>query len=193
LQELQQIKKGKEDTITVLTPDVIEKIPKVKLFHNREMDMALYNHHKNLLNVSMKKNNSHEVGFFWNLNHLDEIFVVKGSQKRISLSDEKLRGWIKTAPKNSIVVMHNHPRNGMFSGSDLKSFADYASIYAMTAVCNDGTIYSIHKTQEFDPIALMVYYNVGIQKGGEYSGIKHVAKNASKIGIRYKCSIKRRD
>ena len=92
-----------------------------------------------------------------------------------------------------MVVMHNHPRNGLFSGADLKSFVDYVSIYAMTAVCNDGTIYTIHKTRDFDPIALMTYYNIGIQKGGEYSGIKNVAKNASKIGIRYKCSIKRRD
>ena len=148
---------------------------------------------KDLLNIAMKKNNSNEVGFFWNLNDLDEVFVVKGTQKSISLSDAMLRNWIKIAPKNSIVVMHNHPRNGMFSGADLKSFADYVSIYAMTAICNDGTIYSIHKTETFDPIALMVYYNIGIQKGGEYSGIKHVAKNASKIGIKYKCSIKRRD
>lgn len=193
MQKLQQIKKGKEDTITVLTLDVIEKIPRVKLFHDNEMDTKLYNHHKDLLNIAMKKNNSNEVGFFWNLNDLDEVFVVKGTQKSISLSDAMLRNWIKIAPKNSIVVMHNHPRNGMFSGTDLKSFADYVSIYAMTAICNDGTIYSIHKTETFDPIALMVYYNIGIQKGGEYSGIKHVAKNASKIGIKYKCSIKRRD
>ena len=63
----------------------------------------------------------------------------------------------------------------------------------MTAICNEGTIYMIHKTAEFDPIALMMYYNLGIQNGGEYSGIKNVAKNASKIGIRYKCSIKRRN
>ena len=193
MRELQQIKKGKEDTISILKPEIIEKIPKVKLFNNNEMDIKLYNHHKELLNVSMKKNNSNEVGFFWNLNNLDEIFVVKGNQKSISLSDDILRNWIKTAPKYSIVVMHNHPRNGMFSGADLKSFVDYASIYAMTAVCNDGTIYSIHKTEAFDPIALMVYYNDGIKNTGEYSGIKNVAKNASKIGIKYKCSIKRRD
>lgn len=54
MQELQQIKKGKEDTMTVLTPDVIEKIPKVKLFHSDEMDIALYSHHKDLLNLCCK-------------------------------------------------------------------------------------------------------------------------------------------
>ena len=192
MQQLQQIKRGRDDTITVLAPDIIEQIPKVKLFYNNEMDLRLYELHKELLNISMKKNNSNEVGFFWNLNNLDEIYVIRGTQKSISLSDGLLRNWIKTAPKYSIVVMHNHPRNGMFSGADLKSFVDYVSIYAMTAVCNDGTIYTINKTAEFDPIALMMYYNIGIQKGGEYSGIKNVAKNASKIGVRYKCSIRRR-
>ena len=100
---------------------------------------------------------------------------------------------MKTASLYSIVIMHNHPRNGMFSGADLKSFADYASIYAMTAVCNDGTIYMIHKTSAFNPIALMLYYSEGIEKGDEYSGIKNVAKNARKIGIIYRCSVKRRE
>lgn len=192
MQELQQIKKGKEGTITLINPSIIEQIPKVELFDNEEMNKKLYEHHKELLNVSMKKNASNEVGFFWNLNNLEEVFIVKGNQKSISLSDDILRNWIKIAPKYSIVVMHNHPRNGLFSGADLKSFVDYVSIYAMTAVCNDGTIYTINKTAEFDPIALMMYYNMGIEMGGEYSGIKNVARNASKIGIKYKCSIKRR-
>lgn len=143
LQELQQIKRGLKDTITTITDETIERIPKVRLFNNKEMDLKLYNFHKELLNISMKKNNCNEVG--------------------------------------------------LFSGADLKSFVDYVSIYAMTAVCNDGTIYTINKTSEFDPIALMMYYNSGIEKGGEYSGIKNVARNASKIGIKYKCSIKRRN
>ena len=124
MQELQQIKKGRTDTITVITPEIIERIPKVKLFNNNEMDLKLYNFHKELLDVSMKKNNSNEVGFFWNLNNLDEVFVIKGSQKSITLSDTIVHNWIKTAPKYSIVVMHNHPRNGLFSGADLKSFVD---------------------------------------------------------------------
>lgn len=191
MQELQQIKKGKDGTITIINFETIELIPKVKLFSDKEMNEKLYQHHKRLLNISMKKNSSHEVGFFWNLNNLEEMFIIKGNQKSISLSDDILRNWIKTAPKYSIVVMHNHPRNGLFSGADLKSFVDYVSIYAMTAVCNDGTIYSITKTAEFDPIALMMYYNRGLEMGGEYSGMKNVARNASKIGIKYKCSIKR--
>ena len=192
MQELQQIKKGKEDTITIINLETIGLIPKVELFSDKEMNERLYQHHKKLLNMSMTKNSSYEVGFFWNLNNLEEVFIIKGNQKSISLSDDILRNWIKTAPKYSIVVMHNHPRNGLFSGADLKSFVDYVSIYAMTAVCNDGTIYTINKTAEFDPIALMMYYNIGLEKGGEYSGIKNVAQNASKIGIKYKCSIKRR-
>ena len=80
MQELQQIKKGRTDTITVITPEIIERIPKVKLFYDNNMDKRLFEFHKELLNISMKKNRSNEVAFFWNLNNLEEVFVVKGTQ-----------------------------------------------------------------------------------------------------------------
>ena len=193
LKEFQQIKRGKDSAITIIQPEVIQKIAKIKLFNQREMDAALYKLHQDLLTISMKKNKSCEVGFFWNLMEPDTVYKLRGDETCISLSSNKeIRNWIKTAPVNSIVVMHNHPRNGLFSGADLKSFATYNSIYAMTAVCNDGTIYMMKKTEKFDPFALMMYYSNGITEGKEYSGIKYVAKNAHKIGIEYRCSVRRR-
>ena len=193
LKEFQQIKRGKKDTITIIEPDVVQKIAKIKLFQQAEMDSLLHKLHQDLLIMSMRKNRSREVGFFWNLNELDKVYRLSGDETCISLaSNVEIRNWIKTAPMNSILVMHNHPRNGLFSGADLKSFATYNSIYAMTAVCNDGTIYMMKKTEKFDPFALMMYYSIGIAKGKEYSGIKYVAKNAHKIGIVYRCSVRRR-
>lgn len=139
MREFQQIKRGRDDTITAIEHQTIENIARVRMFNDAFMD-----------------------------------------------------NWIKIAPVNSVVVMHNHPRNGLFSGADLKSFSTYNSIYAMTAVCNDGTIYMMKKTEKFDPFVLMMYYSIGIRHGKEFSGIKNVAKNASKIGIVYRCSVKRR-
>ena len=193
MKEFQQIKKGRANTITVITPETIENIPKVSLFDNYELDVLLFNLHQELLRLSMKKNHSYEVGLFWNLINWDEVYKINGTENGVALSDnDDIRRWIKTAPMNSVVVMHNHPRNGLFSGADLKSFSTYQSIYAMTAVCNDGTIYMMKKTEKFDPVALMMYYSIGIKEGKEYSGIKNVAKNAHKIGIVYRCSVKRR-
>jgi len=87
--------------------------------------------------------------------------------------------------------MHNYPRNGLFSTADLASFADFNSIYAMAAICNDGTIYMMKKTLDFNPVLLFRYYNDGLGKG-IYSGMKNVARNAGRIGVEYKCSVKRR-
>lgn len=193
MNEFQQIKRGRVDTITLIEDSTIDRIAKIQLFDEKFMNMKLYDLHQELLRVSKKKNKSFEVGFFWDLTNINNVVQVKGTLDCISLnSNVELRNKIKTAPMNSIVVLHNHPKNGLFSGADLKSFAAYNSIYAMTAVCNDGTIYMMKKTEEFDPFELMMYYNIGISEGKEYSGIKNVAKNAHKIGIVYRCSVKRR-
>ena len=62
----------------------------------------------------------------------------------------------------TVVVMHNHPRNGLFSGADIRSFIDFNSIYLMTAVCNDGTIYMLRKEKNFNPLLMQKYYNDGV-------------------------------
>lgn len=148
--------------------------------------------HQKLLRDSKEKNKSCEVGYFWNLCNIDEVYKIQGNVNGIRLSDDiKLYRFMKYAPQCSIVIMHNHPRNGLFSGADLISFSNFKSIYAMTAVCNDGTIYMMKKTEKFSPFLLLKYYNESIGNG-MYSGMKNVAKNANKIGIVYRCSVKRR-
>ncbi len=159
--DFKQIKMGHPDTITAITDDTIYRIAEVKLFSDSEMNRRLRDLHQDLLWKSKTKNKHREVGFFWNLSNLDDVKVIYGKE------------------------------NGLFSGRDIESFADFMSIYAMTAVCNDGTIYTMVKLSEFDPILLKKVYNEGIGKG-MYSGMKNVAKHASKIGIKYHCSVKRR-
>jgi hypothetical protein len=95
------------------------------------------------------------------------------------------------ANTNSLVFMHNHPRNGMFSTSDLSTFISRPSLYGMTAVCNDGTIHTMFKTDEFNLIKFREIYNANIGIGS-YSGIKSVTRVAKKVGLVYRCSVKRR-
>ena len=87
--------------------------------------------------------------------------------------------------------MHNHPKNGLFSEVDLRTFITSSSLYGMTAVCNDGTIYMMYKTENFNKEKVQDMYNRNVNLG-QYSGIKAVAKNARKLGLVYRCSIKRR-
>lgn len=190
--ELQQIKTGRPDTITAITDETINRIAKVHMFNNPQLDEKLYELHQKLLFDSKNKNNGYEVGYFWDLCDIDTVYKINGSRNGIILANTPdVYRFIRNAPVSSVVIMHNHPRNGLFSAADLTSFSDFNSIYAMTAICNDGTIYMMKKTPNFNPIILFQCYNDGLGKG-VYSGMKNVARNIGKIGIEYRCSVKRR-
>ena len=104
-----------------------------------------------MLHYSKNKNESNEVGFFWDLNHYDdEPLKIKGKRNGFSMNDNPdVKGLVDSRHIMSVVVMHNHPRNGLFSSKDINTFADYDSIFMMTAVCNDGTIYMMRKEENF--------------------------------------------
>ena len=199
---LQQIKTGNKN-ITIITDDIIEAIAKIEAFDSPQINDDLYVLHKKLLSISKNKNKSQEVGIFWNLANPNEYYTILGSMNGINMNDKnEVKQLVTYGSICSIAVLHNHPRNGLFSSKDIHSFADYDSIYLMTAVCNDGTIYMMRKEQNFNPLLLVEYYNYGVTKyitennttntKPYYSGIKYVAKHAKKIGITYKCSVKRK-
>lgn len=201
-----QIKTGKN--ITLISNETINAICRIKAFDCKEMNDILYKLHKNLLEYAMNKNKSWEVGVFLNLNNTDEMYIVKGVMNGIDMRVEpRVINLIKYNPLCSVAVLHNHPRNGLFSGKDVSTFCDYNSIYLMTAVCNDGTIYMMRKEKNFNPLLLKEYYNQGLKQNLEkkkaesrkrsyvtpyYNGIKNVAKHAKEIGITYRCSVKRK-
>lgn len=208
--ELKQIKTGK-NTYTAITDDTIQRIAKVDAFGNLEMNNMMYEHHKKLLNIA-KKYGDKEVGLFWNMNDITKPpLVLLGERNGIDVSCNKEVNSLVKYNRNamSVVIMHNHPRNGLFSSQDVQSFIDFNSIYIMTAICNDGTIYMMRKEINFDPFLLKRYYDEGLDisikmwsaHGGNkdnglgkpyYCGIKNVAKHAKEIGITYRCSVKRR-
>lgn len=199
--ELQQIKTG-NDNISIITDKVIESIAKIKAFHLTQMNEELYKLHKKLLSTAKNKNKSYEVGMFWNLSDTDECFVIYGTMNGIDMNkNEEVKKLVTYGPICSIAVLHNHPRNGLFSSRDISSFIEYNSIYLLTAVCNDGTIYMLRKEANFNPFLLREYYNQGIKKNRRkslgnkpcYYGIKNVAKHAKEIGVTYRCSVRRKE
>ena len=54
------------------------------------------------------------------------------------------------APKNSLIFLHNHPKNRIFSERDLESFMAADGILLMGVVCNNGTQYFMSKNNQFD-------------------------------------------
>lgn len=161
--EFQQIKTGKQ--ITFIDDDTIAKIARIEAFESNEMNKLLYEHHKNLLKIAQRKNASKEVGLFWDLNNVyKEPLKIMGKVNGFNInSNDNVSKMVKN-PYNllTVVVMHNHPRNGLFSGADIRSFIDFNSIYLMTAVCNDGTIYMLRKETNFNPLLMEKYYNEGV-------------------------------
>lgn len=124
----------------------------------------------------------------------DLLYVWHQNLLRLAMNKNKSYN-----PPCSVAVLHNHPRNSLFSAKDISTFCDYDTIYLLTAVCNDGTIYLMRKEPSFDPVLLKYYYNEGVKlnmdKGERkyrFGGIKNVAKHAKRIGITYRCSIVRK-
>lgn len=183
-----QIKTGKEETKTEITDDIIKHITRIRLFEDFRDDM-LYELHQELL-YHARKNRNNEVCILWDYVSKEKV-ILYGTNKKVDM---------KTSPKalemletsNSLIAMHNHPRNGLFSRRDLMTFGLRMSIRAMTVVCNDGTIYMLRKEKDFDFGKLMSIYNENVSEK-KYSGIKAVARQAKKIGATYRCSVRRRD
>ena len=164
LQDFEQIKTGKG--IAFIDNSIIDNIACVKAFPDDKVNKMLYEHHKNLLRYAKNKNQHKEIGLFWDLNNIEKqplmiIGDVNGfsmHQNPAVLSLVSRRNYYNNL---SVVVMHNHPRNGMFSDADIQSFTDYDTIVLMTAVCNDGTIYMMKKEENFNPLLMEKYYNEG--------------------------------
>lgn len=221
-EDFRQIKTGK-DNYEVITEETINRIAKIKVFESSKMNSLLYEMHKKLLKIAQKNKNK-EVGMFWDLNNIERTpLVIIGEKNGINIrQDEEINNMVRnTNTCKNVVIMHNHPRNGLFSSQDIQSFIDFNAIYIMTAVCNDGTIYMMRKDFNFNPLLMQKYYNQGkersqrealeerikkakklgvnvkdlvnVQTKPYYYGIKNIAKHAKEIGITYRCSVKRKE
>ena len=102
--KFEQIKTGRVDTITLITNDTINRLARVQLFElprrrdvgypswmfNKqlltELNNDLYLKHKELMRVSMCKNNSLEVGMVWNFKN-NEYCFIHGNKTGVSISD----------------------------------------------------------------------------------------------------------
>ena len=128
--------------------------------------------------------------------HSWEHFVIKGQSPRKVELKNNLKAYKKLIAgyKNQLMFMHNHPSTGTFSGEDFKMFCLHNSLYMMTVIGNDSSVYILTKTFEFnadkaiaDYIHLsMQYYNKGYKNNNGTLAIKSILKNAKQYGLIYK-------
>lgn len=179
---LEQIKTG-DNNITIISDAVIESIPKIKVTKSQEINDLIYNCHKELLRIAKNKNKSWEVAMFIDLLNPNNKYIIKGTINGVDMHvSEEVMHLINYNPVASVIVLHNHPRNGLFSEQDLNTFCDYNSIYLITAVCNDGNIHMLRKEKNFNPFALERYYNEGAMVS-EKRALEEIYRKAKKLKL----------
>ena len=106
----------------------------------------------------MNKNDSNEVGMLVNLQDWTNI-MINGTENGVTLKKDKAASnLICTAPKNSLLFFHNHPKNSCFSEKDLESFMISDAIKMMSVVCNNGRLYYLIKMDTFDKCEALMHY-----------------------------------
>ena len=165
---------------------------------NEEQEEFIKEKHQELLKKAQKLNiernsNRMEIGILIDI-HTWEYWIIPGSSNEVKISDNRdayIR--LETAHKNQLLFMHNHPSTGTFSGADLKYFCNHDTLYIMTAIGNDDSIYSLTKTPEFNIGILAEYENLALEyyKNGHKTNngtlaMKKILSQAKDFGLQYK-------
>jgi SPP1 gp7 family putative phage head morphogenesis protein len=137
------IKENSKKSITKITDNAIEKVPKVLISgYTDEQCAFIQQQHKDLLRYSRDNNYNNEVAFV-----LDKELTNRAEFKGY---DDKLDFGTSLLGKGSeLFVMHNHPRNSSFSMQDIM-FLTKSEIKTLTIVKNNGDVEAITKGTEFN-------------------------------------------
>ena len=98
---------------------------------------------------------------------------------------------MQTGRKNSLLLMHNHPSTGTFSGEDFKTFCETDSLYIITVVGNDGSIYVLTKNVNFNKDEALSVYGRLTEKykdkpNNATLAMREILKNATRYNLSYK-------
>lgn len=194
--------KQKKRTRAIQITDIaINKIPRADIYgFSHEQNVYIQNLYKLVLMEAKKLNvihntNEMEVGMLVDI-HSWESFLIRGNRPREVEVKNNVEAYKKLIGgyKNQLMFIHNHPSTGTFSGEDFKMFCYHSSLYIMTVVGNDSSIYMLIKTAEFnveralaDYMKLaMKYYDEGYKNNNGTLAIREILKNAKKYGLLYR-------
>lgn len=179
------LQQAKRNTKMKITQENIAAVKRVALpgFDNEELDIIKSLHIK-LLKRAMTKNRSNEVGMLVNLQNWSDI-MVNGTENGVTLRNDTMAyGLLCTAPKNSLLFFHNHPKNSCFSERDLESFLTSDAILMMSVVCNNGRVYDLLKMDTFDKNTALFNYDK-IYEETETGSVREFLRTCSSIGLKF--------
>ena len=183
-----------------ITDVAIAKVPKTHIFgFSEEQNYYIQNLHKQLLAEAQKlneeyKTNQMEVGVLLDIHTWDYCQINGKKECSIDIRDSvDAYKMLTNARKNQLMLIHNHPSTGTFSGEDFKTFCNNDSLYIMSVVGNDASVYILVKTKDFDSRVLFEYarmaqrfYEKGYKHNNGTMAMKYILKHASEYGIEYK-------
>lgn len=131
-----------------ITEQSINRVPKIKVMDDPILTDKIHETNKSILRMSMDENNNKEVASVFTLDGKD-IGFCKGGETSLTISDDADRVLRMGRPS---VVLHNHPRGGKFSYSDIDLLFDTDALKGIGYISNSGTVGQvITKTSTFDP------------------------------------------
>ena len=134
---------SKQKPVTEITDKAIENVPKVNISgYTDEQCGIIQKQHKELLEYSQKHNNNNEVAFVFD-SSLENRKEFIGSDDKIDFG----RGFYG----NEMTVLHNHPRNGSYSITDIIFFGDNTNVKTLTIVKNNGKVEYLTKGEAYNP------------------------------------------
>ena len=172
-----------------ITDMAIDKIRSVTIPGFSDVqDSILHEAHKTVLSVSQKHNNSDEVVLAYNL-HAEERVVVFGDTYHVDIdTDSRMRVLQRKSNAYELVLVHNHPSTANFSLADIDYFIANDYIVLMSVVTNQGDVYALLKTGQYDydtvrsiELALVRKYSLNEQE----TIVKMFLKLCSKGGMVY--------
>lgn len=146
---LEQAKK--RDRKIMITDIAIDKVPFVDVPELAQTECeAIACAHKTLLRAAKEHNNSDEVLFVCTLDQMCKALVM-GDEHSVDIQKSpEACGILMSARKKNVALLHNHPSTNKFSLSDIFVFLRYAQISTLSVVTNQGAVYILHKTSDFD-------------------------------------------
>ncbi len=180
------LKQAKKHDLKVnITPQAIEKVPLVNIptlsdVENRNIQLM----HKQLLEDSMKNNNSNEVAYILSKNGVSKVY---GTENTVDFAKSHETGLLlKLSPERSLDVLHNHPKGSTFSVEDIDFFVRTNSVRSLTIVTNQGKVMYLIKTKKVS-IQKMVESLYNLTYSDDLTeNIDKIVKSLYTLGVKYK-------
>lgn len=181
----------KRDRKIYITDTAIGKVGRVHLSDfSEDRILIMQQRHKALLKIAKEQNDSNEVLMICDLVFEKQV-VIFGTEYTVSPGkDPNAVSLVSSSPPHSLVYMHNHPSTNIFSAGDIDTFICDAAIKTMSVVTNQGEVYVINKTFDYDfdktRVLLMDIYR-SLRSGADKSNrfVRDFLKRCKEGGIEY--------